>query len=242
MIAADSVLRNLPSGLDRKQALFFDGIRHAAEIAEFSYRRLQEILALIATQDHGTDERAILFTSAFVDSWAIVDSIDRFRSLWQRLPIPGQPRREARAGSFLQTSQPIRELRNVADHLAQRADYVVAKNGSALGVLSWVTIPNANEMRGLSCAIIPGTVQKTRAKVPMPMGRVVELPSDMIELKAGEFSASLSDQLAKVREIVASIERSLDTEFRAKGVRDPNPNTDILIVGDLQMHGPTAAR
>jgi hypothetical protein len=236
MIAHDSVLRNLPSDLDRKQALFFDGLRHAAEIAEFSYRRLQVTLATIAMQNHQPDERSSVFTSAFVDAWAVIDSIDRFRALWQLLPIPGYPKkRESPEGSFLHSSQPIRDLRNVADHLAQRAEYVVAKNGSALGVLSWITIPDAAVPNGLCCAIIPGTVQGHRARIPMPMGKIVELPSDVIELKAGEHTVNLSEQLPKVREVVRSIEMSLDSEFRAKGVRGQNPNTDILVIGDLQM-------
>jgi hypothetical protein len=240
MISSDSVLRNLPSGLNRKQALFFDGLRHAAEIAEFSYRRLQETLATIATESYETSERAPMFTSAFVDAWAIVDSIDRFRALWQLLPIPGQPsRHEVVEGSFLEKSQSIRDLRNVADHLAQRADYVVTQNGSALGILSWVTIPDPVDLRALSCAIIPGSVQQHRAKLPIPMGKVVELPSDLIELKAGEYSVCLSEQLPKVREIIELLEKSLDQEFRTKGVRDQNANTDILIIGDIQMHAST---
>jgi hypothetical protein len=226
--------------LNRKQALFFDGLRHAAEIAEFSYRRLQETLATIATESYETSERAPMFTSAFVDAWAIVDSIDRFRALWQLLPIPGQPsRHEVVEGSFLEKSQSIRDLRNVADHLAQRADYVVTQNGSALGILSWVTIPDPVDLRALSCAIIPGSVQQHRAKLPIPMGKVVELPSDLIELKAGEYSVCLSEQLPKVREIIELLEKSLDQEFRTKGVRDQNANTDILIIGDIQMHAST---
>ena len=236
MIAHDSVLLNLPPGLNRKQALFFDGLRHAAEIAEFSYRRLQDTLAVIATQNHQPDERSSLFTSAFVDAWAVVDSIDRFRALWQLLPIPGYPtKRESPEGSFLHASQPIRDLRNVADHLAERADYVVAKNGSALGILSWVTIPDSTILNGLSCAIIPGTVQGHRVKVPIPMGKIVEPPSDLIELKAGEHTANLSEQLPKVQQVVKNIESSLDNEFRVKGVRGQNPNTDILVIGDFQM-------
>lgn len=238
MIAHDSVLRNLPPGLDRKQALFFDGLRHAAEIAEFSYRRLQVTLTTIAMQEHRADERAPLFTSAFVDAWAVVDSIDRFRALWQLLPTPGHlSQRESPVGSFLHFSQPIRDLRNVADHLAQRADYVVAKNGSALGILSWVTIPDANTPKALSCAIIPGTVLNGhRARVPIPTGKIIELPSDMIELKAGEHTVNLSEQLPRAQEVVARIEASLDKEFRAKGVREQNPNTDILVLGEIQMH------
>ena len=47
---------------------------------------------------------------------------------------------------------------------------------------------------------------------------------------------NLSEQLPRVREVVARIEDSLDKEFSAKGVREQNPNTDILVIGGLQMH------
>lgn len=236
MISHESVLRNLPSGLNRKQALFFDGLRHAAEITEFSYRRLQVTLATIAMKELQAEERATLFTSAFVDAWSVVDSIDRFRALLQLLPISGHSiPRESPAGIFLHFSQPIRELRNVADHLAQRADYVVAKNGSALGILSWVTIPDASGLNFLGCAIIPGTVLGHRARIPIPRVKSLELPTDLIELTAGEYTGNLSEQLPLVRNVMAEMEVSLDKEFREKGVRDQHQNADILIIGKIEF-------
>lgn len=235
MISANSILRSLPKGLDRKQALFFDGLRHAAEITGFAYSRLQSNCTTIATEKHRQEDRADLYTAIFLDAWAIVDSIDRFRSLWQLLPIPGQQQTSAIGSSFASLTQPIRDLRNVADHLAQRADYVVAKQGTALGVISWVTCPDPIIKKAISCAIVPGTLQSSTIQLPMPSNRTIELPSGFIHLRAGEHNACLSDALPHMRALISSIEYSLDKEFRDQGVGNDSAHTDVLIVGGLTL-------
>lgn len=235
MFEPDSVLRNLPCGLDRKQALFFDGLRHAAEIADFSYGRLQQTLAVIATETHDQTERCPLFTAAFIDAWAIVDSIDRFRSLWKLLPANKHPPPDESVPTFASLTQAIRNLRNVADHLAQRADYVLANNGSALGELSWVTITDTEKPEPLCCAILPGTIQRRRTQLPLPTGKVVDIPSGLINLRAGEYEACLSDTIPNVRAIVRHIEKVLDAEFRLKGVRNECASSDILLIGNLEL-------
>ena len=86
MISRDSILRRLPPELDRKQALFLDGIRHAGEIAGLAYPRLQATLTTIAVEQLEPERADPLFTSAFLDAWSLVDVIDRFRALWLLLP------------------------------------------------------------------------------------------------------------------------------------------------------------
>ena len=153
MITSDSILRQLPPGLNRKQAFFFDGIRHAAEIVWFAYSRLQSTLTDLAFERVAPIDYAPVFTSAFLDAWAIVDSIDRLRSLLNLVPVPKAPRSESDPLSFDVVTADLRNLRNVADHLAQRADYVLANKTAALGVLSWVTILDSELPKIVSCTI-----------------------------------------------------------------------------------------
>ena len=124
MIAENSILRNLPSALNRKQALLFDGIRHAAEISMLAHDRLNQTLTEIALRDLDKLELPERFTSAFLDAWAFVDAVDRFRSIWLLLGRSGS-NDEPSEPTFAEITQPVRDLRNVADHLATRADYVV---------------------------------------------------------------------------------------------------------------------
>ena len=65
IIRTDSVLRQLPVGLDRKQALFLDGIRHAAEIMSLAYSRLTTTLTRIAQSDPDRPDLSSDITSSF---------------------------------------------------------------------------------------------------------------------------------------------------------------------------------
>jgi hypothetical protein len=227
MISSDSVLRHLPANIDRKQALVLDGLRHSAEIASFAYRRLQQTLSEIAiSQPAATDS----YTSAFLDAWAFVDAIDRFRSLWDLLPqLMGKPL-EAAETSFSNQTLVIRNLRNVADHLAARADYVVARKGAALGILEWVTVTRAEQNEGLMCVLVPGTSQgRTIQHRTAQVGQQVELPSGFIRLSAGEHEGDLSAVMpeleSRVRELEDEIARFLSTLDSER----PHPAADLLV-------------
>ncbi len=139
MLSDDSILRRIPAALEPKQALFVDGIRHAVEIMELAYGRLKETLTNIALDPPTSADLRKVGPHAFLDAWAMVDAVDRFRMLYQQMPgikfgppVPGiEPLKTV--------TQPFRDLRNVADHLSQRADFVVARGGAALGTLTWLT-------------------------------------------------------------------------------------------------------
>lgn len=225
MLADDSPLRRLPVDLDPKQALFFDGIRHATELADLAYERLSVTLTDIAM--NSAERRAAkAFTASFLDAWAIVDSIDRLRGLIHLLPggCP-VPRADGQPGFRVQTES-VRALRNVSDHLAARADYIVARNSTALGILSWITI--LDEKHVLSCSILPGTIAHHSAPLPNPYGRELIGPTDFISLAAGEHSACLSDVMKEVHRVVGSIENSLGSWIRENGFEGRHAPSDML--------------
>jgi hypothetical protein len=70
-------------------------------------------------------------------------------SSWFR-DSPARPNGEP---GFLAKTEDIRLVRNVSDHLGQRAAYVAANGGAALGVLQWATPRSRDEV--LSCSIRP---------------------------------------------------------------------------------------
>ena len=166
MLARDSILRRLPAELNPKQALFLDGIRHAVEIADLAHKRLRETLTHIATVDPNDLDLQTCTTHAFLDAWAMVDAIDRFRMLWQQLPNATPAELPPGAEPFKEVSQPFRHLRNVADHLSQRADFVVSKGGAALGTLTWFTGIDLTPPRGWMCTLRPGTIRQTATQRP----------------------------------------------------------------------------
>ncbi len=233
MISKDSVLRHLPPHLDRKQALFIDGIRHAGEIAGLAYMRLQHTLARIATRQYEGEEESQLTTSAFLDAWALVDVIDRFRTLWKLLPNASHSTPPTGHKKFSELAQPARDLRNVADHLAQRADYVVACKGSALGVLSWFTATIPSGAEGILCTIIPGTIQPASNQIVNPAGQEIELPTGFIHLAAGEHIANLSTVIAGMAIRIRQLEVSLANNLQQGLPNHERAGADLIIRMDV---------
>ncbi|MDF1659521.1 MAG: hypothetical protein P1U58_18030 [Verrucomicrobiales bacterium] len=213
MLKPNTVLRRLPKALDPKQVLFLDGIRHASDIATFSYSRLKQTLTEIALQEQ-QNATAIQSTSAFLDAWSVVDSIDRLRGLFILFPGARKLDGESDKVSLEGVTRPIRNLRNVADHLAERSDYVLAKNGTALGSLAWCTmLPEGDDPRAdvVTCAIVPGTVKSGSRPMVNPAGRSLELPTGLITLSAGEFTADLSETMRQMAEFLRDIENQIES-------------------------------
>lgn len=241
MISDDSILRQLPPELDRKQVLFLDGVRHTGEIADLAHQRLKSTLTQIATQDLSLDQLRPFFTSAYLDAWALIDVIDRFRALWSLMPYLGEDKPANGDPPFSVLVQPIRDVRNVSDHLAQRVDYVLARRGAALGSLSWFTMLDKEKLEGVVCAIIPGTVSKTRAPMGSPAGKILEFPTGYIRITAGEHTANISEVLPAMEARIAYLEQGI-----RDGLKEQNPTArtgaDMLIRMAVSFGQPSLLR
>jgi hypothetical protein len=112
------------SGNQSEADAFFDGIRHCAEICDFSYCRLKDVLTNIANDAEYPRQ---LTTAAFVDAWSIVDAMHRFMSLWKLQPNATLTPPLSPALSIDQEFSDVVKVRNVADHLAQQADRIVKR-------------------------------------------------------------------------------------------------------------------
>ena len=168
LLGRDSVLRRIPVNVAPKQALFLDGIRHAVEILDVTYGRLRDALTHLALNPPASNELPDVFAHVFTDAWSFVDAVDRFRMMYTQMP--GMKFGSANGGipPLPEVTQEFRNLRNVADHLAQRADFVVSRNGAALGELSWLTGAQLQpEVIAWHCTLRPGTLQATRRRKPV---------------------------------------------------------------------------
>jgi hypothetical protein len=228
MVKQDSVLRRLPAELDPVQRLYIDGIRHCAEIAELAYPRLQRTLTEIAKQPPNGSATTARIASAFLDAWALVDVIDRFRLLWASLPgIPVKPNQTTR--TFAEIAENVRALRNVADHLSQRIPYVIAHKGTALGVLSWFTMLDQQKGEGVICTLVPGTMANQHSNVVNPGSKEIELPTGLIQLAAGEHKACLSEILPEMARRIAILESSLEQAFASANLQKSHSGADLLV-------------
>jgi len=217
--------------LDATQALFLDGIRHASELGEMAYDRLMASLEAIARRHH-EGNRVEDVTEPFLYAWAFVDAVDRLRQLVKMAPgFTTVPRSDGEPG-FLALTEDIRSVRNVSDHLGQRADYVVASNGAALGVLQWVTPLSRDSV--LSCSIRPGRLNSATLPLVTPPDRELEI-ADCIAMRAGQHLADLSRARTEAERVTRNIEEAFISWIgNTKMHLTPAPG-DIVVVAELRF-------
>jgi len=158
-----------------------------------------------------------------------VDAVDRFRALWKSLPNAKPAQLPSGAKSIDEVTQPFRDLRNVADHLAQRADFVVSKNGSALGSLSWFTGTSQDPLEGWLCVVVPGTVRQTKGQFSDPFEHGLDWPTRCVWLTAGGFRADLSSVLPHIAMRIDRLEASVAEAIKRLPEQQPHAMSDVLI-------------
>lgn len=239
MLSVGSPLLNIPIAIDAKQALFLDGMRHAAQIADHAYRRLCFALKEQATcSNHARSHDS--FVPIFLDAWAFIDAVDRFRLLWQmqpssdRLPDYFSPKKVQ--GKL----QGIRDLRNVSDHVAQKIDQIVALNSSVLGSISWVSLINEHPLHIKTCFIRPGIMPAaTSGQLAIPSKNVKFVNgSGCITMAAGKHKAMLDDAYQFLFEMVGHAEQHLNKIVATwPGCRP----SDLIGTADLDTSGSISA-
>lgn len=214
MLSENSILRRIPSTLDPKQILFIDGIRHSVEMIDLAYSRLRKSLTHLALSQITPDDLRQMSTHVFLDAWAMVDAIDRFRMLYSQMPGMTAVHSEPKIKPLNEVTQPFRELRNVADHLSQRADFVVSRNGSALGVLTWITGFEINPTAIWLCTLRPGTIKTVPEFRQESILTTIDWPTDQISLSAGGFEGNLSTVLPHIKLRIKHFESQLENALK----------------------------
>ncbi|MCS4505993.1 hypothetical protein NYO91_18085 [Arhodomonas aquaeolei] len=233
MFSNDSPFLNIPQALDARQALYIDGLRHAAQIADLAYRRLCSGLTEHVLS-YCRNERPSEFTYLYLDAWAFIDATDRFRSLWKMQPgadsMPGQ----FAPAKVQEKLEGIRQLRNVSAHVAQKIDQIVSLKSSVLGSLSWVTAVSQTPLVVKTCVIRPGVMPVTVSdQLAMPAGRVDFVnDSGWITMNAGKHKVVLSEAYTVLIELVNYAEKALSAAFSAPAFEKKRP-ADMLGMAEL---------
>ena len=215
LLGRDSVLRRVPVNVPPKQALFLDGIRQAVEIMDVTYGRLRDALTHLALNPPAQNEIPDVFAHVFIDAWGFVDAIDRFRMMYTQMP--GIKFGNAKDGipPLREVTQVFRGLRNVADHLAQKADHVISRNGAAWGELSWLTGAQLQpEVIAWHCTLRPGTLQTNPSMQTDPIISTLDWPTDSIRLSAGEYEGNLSEIRKHIAVRIRHLEAQLEPVFQ----------------------------
>lgn len=237
MFSETSPFLNIPAALDRKPAVFLDGLRHAAHIADLAYTRLCAGLTKHA-ENYSKGQAQSEFTHLFLDAWAFIDATDRFRCLWEMqpnaetIPEPFSPK------TIRHQLQGIRELRNVSAHVAQKIDQIVAVNSSVLGSISWLSIFSQSPLKIKTCFIRPGIIQSTVSdQLAVPKGKDFFVnESGCISVTAGKHKVMLSSAYELVRNTVTFAENHLNAAFQHPSLAERCPS-DMFGIADLDTNG-----
>lgn len=239
MLDADSPLINIPTALDAKQAIFLDGLRHAAQIADLAYRRLCSSLKEQAIHS-GADRASNSFVPIFLDAWAFIDAADRFRLLWELQPNSVSLPDQFSPAKVREGMNGVRNLRNVSDHIAQKIDQIISLNSSVLGSVSWISLVSESPLSVKTCFIRPGIMTRAASgqfAIPTDKFKFIN-GSGCITMAAGKHGALLDDAYQQICSIVDYAERHLDKIFAKSPGRRPS---DMIGTADLNVAGKTWA-
>lgn len=143
LVPEDSPLRRPPPELSRRQVLFLDGIRYAAEMADVAYQRLFDGLKQLADSRPVPSTRDI--ARVMLDAWSIVDAVHRFVDLVEGLPGlkhgPWLRLLRDRCGDLL-------ALRDDVQHQNERAVVVPGRPNQLWGYLSWAEVDESGQHTG----------------------------------------------------------------------------------------------
>lgn len=219
MLSQHSPFLNIPVGINHTQAVFLDGIRHAVEIIDLSYARLCQSLTQLACGEHAGPGHS-KFTHVFLDAWAFVDAVDRFRNLWAMQPNADRLPEEYSSASIRSQLQDVRNVRNVSAHVGQKIDQIVSLNSSILGAINWVTLIDQSPLKIKSFFIRPGIASgMVKGQLAMPKGEVSFVHgSGYVTLAAGKHSANLSE----AHDLVSSVVRFAESAISFKGQKSVN--------------------
>lgn len=237
MFKPDSPFLNLPANLDRKQAFYLDGIRHAFEIIEYAFSRLSSGLSELG-RNYSETNRPNGYASYYLDAWAFVDALDRLVALWKLQPAANTIPDPWKPDKLKERMRHIRDIRNVSDHLAQRADQIISKNSTALGELSWITVIRLEPPEMKSCFIRPGVLPpavKFQMNIPNQNLFFINGAGNIL-LKAHTYTANLSEAYQQVIELAAYAEARLKSAFRTQGASKPIGG-DLFAICDLDFSG-----
>lgn len=215
LLNRESPLRRLPVNLDKKIAVFFDGIRYTVEFLDIAYSRIYETLTQMAFRT-STTEIPNKFAHVFMDAWTFVYAVNRFEELYKNIPGIKFNKRDPNVPTFHEITETFRSLRRTADRLVATSESIVALEGSALGELNWITGIEVRPKISLwHCTMRPGTLHKQPSQSTAPFKSTMGWPTDGIRLSFGQFESNLSAIRPHIAIRIRDLEQQLENAFSA---------------------------
>lgn len=225
-IEKNSILRNLPVALNKRQLRMLVGIRYSIEMYEVAYVTLVDKLKKIIKE---TDKDADTLPFIILHAWSMIDSANRLRTMLSRMP--GVKKKGSKYYSLVNKLELIEDLRNIIQHLDgeinSRAKDIEVK--SVWGSLSWGKIINKDPFEADVFLIMPGSIE-SQSDLPINniLGKSFYDNVDSIELSAYGITVSLSDTYRTIGEIAKLLESSLSKDFKDKPELKERYGSDLI--------------
>ena len=173
-----------------------------------AYQRLSDLLLSLSDRRNPNPAE---FTSAFLDSWSIVDSSHRLRRLITSMP--GIKQNDPKILLFLQRTASIEELRNFIQHANGDIQELAENQKPFWGSLCWFRVYKPYE--GRICILRAGSSHQKEENFPMvnPCGETVEPPLDLITLYAAGLEVNLTQVARAVAIVAGDIPQLLSARF-----------------------------
>jgi len=184
IIGKDSPFRKLPCIFDKKQILFFDGVRYCVETVDLSFRKLYNILFDISKLKEEEHVPSDYFPLVMQYAWSFIDSTNRLRSLF----IDNKSCIEKKEiKKFIDATVNVKLIRNGLQHMDTSIEYLKEGSFSAWGSVGWFYTENISKpFHGKTFCLCPGslTPDDQRRELINPLGQMLNIPVGMITLTA----------------------------------------------------------
>ena len=224
----NSVFHRLPSNMDKKQILFLDGIRYSIEMANLAYVRLLNTLSTFQPQKENKVDRRESFTSAILDAWSIIDSVNRLRILLRQMPKMKQ--KLSNLVLFYKNTDSVGDLRNTIQHLNNDIETFLQNKQPIWGVINWVIPVNQKSMLGYICSLKAGTLMEGNTEFLNPLGETIKYPIDLVTLISDDKSACIT----RIMEHVVQLGFWLDSQLKHQFKDLPTSGSDIF--ASVELH------
>ena len=216
MVSLDSPFRRLPVDMPRQQVLFCDALRLSAEMAAFSYERLECLLKLLMDAAEGGN-RGTRAVEGIVYAYGVIDAANRFREVLRVFPSLKQ---NEVFKLFIRATAAIEKLRDIIQDLNNELREISHIPAAALGTLTWLGPSPTEDSPPTAWMLQPGSTyheQRTVGPWVDLLARLAPGKIAQVSLTTKEVRVDLgSDVVHRIRIMVGGLERFLHEYSQGK--------------------------
>lgn len=200
LVPPESPLRLVPTTVDRKGVLYFDGIRYSLHIFDLAATRLAATILDLTKERPSHEAMADQIALAISDAWMLVDSAHRLRELVSQVPRLRKSLVEVQL--FMRRLAPTEELRHHFQHFRTGIDAYADSGAPLWGTLSWAYVDQETGAPS-NFTIAPGTFFDGAAIPMCTFDRLEWKYVERVLLQVGSRKLDLAILLEHVREFAS---------------------------------------